>query len=459
MKPLHHQFSHLEVIVKDIVENNGRAYVVGGAVRDTVLCLPIKDIDVEVHGLSEEKLKKILQQFGHVSMVGKSFGVFKIAGIDVDWSLPRTDSAGRKPIVTIDPFMLIEKALLRRDLTMNAMAIDIMTHEFIDPFDGLSDIKKRVLRTPDKHLFVEDPLRFFRVMQFVSRFAMFPDQELDDLCKTIDITAVSRERIEQEFNKLLLLSKRPSLGIRWLKKINRLREILPELFDTIGIEQSPLWHPEGDVFEHAMQALDAAAIIAIKYDDAKKRLVLLWAALCHDLGKVTKTTCVDGVIKSIGHECDSKIFALKMMKRITHDGELIASVACLVLYHMMPLQFVKSGAKLPAYKRLARKLENVVSMSFLADLCLADKQGRNGASDESLTGSNSDDVDKFIEKSQLAGVLHSFEQPVLSGADLLGVVNPGPKMGALLAKAYDIQINQGITDKQELLRKILGNKR
>jgi len=456
MKPLYHQFSHLEAIVKSIVEHNGRAYVVGGAVRDIILCLPVKDIDVEVHGLSEEKLKEILQQFGQVSLVGKSFGVFKVAGIDVDWSLPRTDSAGRKPIVEIDPFMPIEKALLRRDLTMNAIAIDITTGECIDPFDGRGDIKNKILRTPDKRLFVEDPLRFFRVMQFVSRFAMLPDQELDDLCRSIDISAVSRERIEQEFYKLLLFSRRPSLGIRWLKKVGRLREILPELFDTIGVEQNVAWHPEGDVFEHTMQALDAAAVIAANHDDTKKRLILLFAALCHDLGKVTKTTCVNGVIKSIGHECDSKIFALKMMRRITHDNDVIKAVSCLVLYHMMPLQFVKNNAKLPAYKRLAYKLGSNVSMSFLADLCLADKQGRNGLSDEPLTGENGDVV-CFIQKSEEAGVLHNFEQPLLCGADLLDFVKPGPKMGTLLAKAYDMQINQGIDDKQELLRRIIGD--
>src|SRR5438046_10404940 len=128
---------------------------------------------------------------------------------------------------------------------MYAIAIDIINDQLIDPFDGQFDIKNKTLRTPDARLFVEDPLRFYRVMQFISRFEMFPDVELDALCCATDIQTVSRERIEQEFKKLLLLSKKPSLGIRWIQKINRLRDVLPELFATVSTEQSPDWHHEG----------------------------------------------------------------------------------------------------------------------------------------------------------------------------------------------------------------------
>lgn len=457
MKLLREQFPLVYTIVEAIDKNKGRALLVGGAVRDMVLELPIKDIDIEVYGLTEQKLEEVLRQFGPVSTVGKAFGVLRLHGLDVDWSLPRADSPGRKPTVEIDPFMPIEVAARRRDLTMNAMSFDPITNELIDPCNGQQDIKNNLLRTPDERFFIQDPLRFFRIMQFIGRFEMMPDEQLNSLCKNMDISGVSRERIEQEFCKLLLFSERPSYGIRWLRSIGRLHEVLPELAATVGIEQNPIWHPEGDVFEHTMQALDAAAIIIKTYNNEFDRLVLLYAALCHDLGKVTTTKVIDGIIKSIGHEQDSKRLAITMLKRITHNGDLISAVASLARHHMAPLQFVANNAQLPAYKRLADKLDHTVNMRMLIDLCIADKRGRNGAGHEPLTTDISG-VDIFIAKVAQAGVTNGPVEPILKGADLLDCVAPGPRMGNLLKMAYKIQIDRGITDKNVLKKLILGNK-
>ena len=276
-------YPKLPLILKAIEADEGHAYFVGGMVRDMLIGLPIKDIDIEVHGLTEEQLAQILQKFGHVDLVGKSFGVLKVHGIDIDWSLPRKDSSGRKPTVEIDPHMPIDQALARRDVAVNAMAIHATSQMLIDPFNGLQDIEDGVLRSPNIDFFSQDPLRFFRIMAFISRLEMYPDLVLHTLCTTMPIESVSRERIEQEFAKMLLRSKRPSLGIRWLKQIGRLKELLPELAATVGVEQSPKWHPEGDVFEHSMQALDAAA--QLEYASDEEKLTILYAALCHDLGK------------------------------------------------------------------------------------------------------------------------------------------------------------------------------
>jgi tRNA nucleotidyltransferase (CCA-adding enzyme) len=443
------QYDQLYPIVVEIDKQKGRALLVGGAVRDMVMKLPIKDIDIEVYGLSEAQLEVILQKIGHVSTVGKAFGVLRLHGLDVDWSLPRADSPGRKPTVTIDPQLSVEKAARRRDLTMNAMAIDLMTEELIDPCGGMNDINNKILRTPDPQFFIQDPLRFFRVMQFIGRFEMVPDDTLNTLCAEMDISAISRERIEQEFKKLFLYARRPSLGIRWLHSINRLHDVLPELAATVGVQQNFQWHPEGDVFEHSMQALDAAAVIAQTYDNEFNKLVLLYAALCHDLGKVTTTTVVDGVIKSIGHEKDSKKFARTLLKRITHNNDVIEAVSSLVFYHMTPLQFTKNKAQLPAYKRLAHKLDQHVNMLMLIDLCIADKRGRNGASHEPLT-CDFPDVAEFRKNVELAGVTVSGVEPILKGADIADLVQPGPVMGRVLRLAYERQIDKNIMDKNVL---------
>ena len=457
MKLVGAQYDVVHKVVALIDQHKGRALLVGGAVRDMVMNIPIKDVDIEVYGLTEQQLENILRQFGPVSLVGKSFGVFRIYGLDIDWSLPRADSAGRKPDVTVDPFMSVELAARRRDLTMNAMAIDLVSGELLDPYGGQADIKNKILRTPDVHFFIQDPLRFYRVMQFIGRFNMMPDDELTGVCKKMDISAISRERIEEEFKKLLLRSERPSRAIRWMHAIGRLADILPELADTVGIEQNPQWHPEGDVFEHSMQAIDAAALIAKKYDDEWHKLVLLYAALCHDLGKVTMTCVVDGVIKSIGHEKESKRLGRNLLKRITHNADLIDAVLSLVLYHMTPLQFTHNNAGLPAYKRLATKLDRNVSIAMLIDLCIADKRGRNGESHEPLTGDFAD-VAEFQKKVEQAGVLQGPVVPLLQGVDVADIVEPGPRMGELLRRAYEIQIEKNITDKEALRKHLIKKK-
>src|SRR5581483_2368303 len=178
-----------------------------------------------------------LSLYGPVSLVGKVFGVFRIHGLDIDWSLPRSDSSGRKPEVQIDPFMGYKEAFARRDLTINAMGIDLVSHALIDPFNGCADLKAGILRAPDAAFFVQDPLRFYRVMQFIGRFGYRPDDELNRICASMDIATVSRERIEVEFEKLFLRSEQPSLGLRWIEKLGRMREVLPELAATVGVMQ------------------------------------------------------------------------------------------------------------------------------------------------------------------------------------------------------------------------------
>src|SRR5579863_783593 len=158
MKLVGPQSEKIYEIVKVIAQHKGRALLVGGAVRDMVMGRSVKDLDVEVYGLSETQLEQLLKQFGPVSLVGKAFGVLRIHSLDVDWSLPRADSPGRKPTVVIDPFMSVEFAARRRDLTMNAMALDLMTGELIDPCNGMRDIKNKILRTPDPSFFIQDPL-------------------------------------------------------------------------------------------------------------------------------------------------------------------------------------------------------------------------------------------------------------------------------------------------------------
>ena len=439
----------IEPIIGAIKQAGGQAYLVGGAVRDLLLNLPIKDIDIEVHGLTLGALSELLKQYGHVNYVGKSFGVLKLEHSAIDWSIPRTDKSGRKPEVVLNPAMTIEDALSRRDLTINAMAIDLISYDLIDPFDGYSDLKNNILRTPNPDFFIEDPLRFYRVMQFIGRFEMYPDDTLNTVCKTMDIKHVSRERIEMEFEKLLLKSAQPSRGVRWLHAIDRLPEILPELAATVGVEQNPEWHPEGDVFEHTMQAVDAGAQLEVA--DAHQKLILLYAVLCHDLGKAVSTQVIDGKITSYGHEIEGVPLARKLLKRITHNIDIINTVCLLVRYHMAPGLFVRGNAKPKAYKRLAVKLSKYTNLHMLGLLAYADRRGRGPLNDQTP------EIDEFMRQAQQAEVLMNTEAPILLGRDLLDVVTAGPLLGKLVKLAYTIQIDNNLRDKAELKKRVLDS--
>lgn len=447
------EYAKINQIVVDISSAGGQALLVGGAVRDLFLGLSPKDIDIEVYGLTLNQLQKILKNFGPVSLVGKTFGVLRVNGLDVDWSLPRKDSRGRKPLVTVDPFMSFDDAFRRRDLTINALGINLKTLALIDPYGGRRDLRLKILRAPDKKLFVEDPLRFFRVMQFVGRFGMTPDRDLNHLCATMDLSGISRERIEEEFKKLFCKSTRPAFGIDWLQKIGKLKDILPEVYDLIGVKQDKKYHPEGDVYVHTLQVLDAAAGIPAQND--RERILFCWTALCHDLGKaVTTKQWPDGRISSHEHEVAGIVPAKKLLKRFTRDRELVAGVCKLIKHHMQPGQFIKSHAKAAAYKRLALALAPEITIELLAQFACADKRGRNTKGMQPLrTGCRSELL--FARRARKLAVAKEPEKPVLLGRDLLGEVAPGPRMGALLKRAYEIQLKDGIKNKKILKKRIL----
>lgn len=450
-------FGNVRTIVQALSLSGARALLVGGAVRDVLRGVDVKDLDIEIHGMQLAQVEKILKRFGHVRTVGKQFGVLKIDGVDVDWSIPRSDSSGRKPKVTLDPYMSVKDAFLRRDLTINAMGIDLVTLQLEDPFDGIKDLEQKILRAPDTEKFKEDPLRFFRVMQFIGRLEMYPDAALNELCKTMDLSQISEERIYLEFEKLFIKSKKPSLAIQWLQDIGRLKEILPELYDTIGVPQEPSWHPEGDVFEHTKQSMDAAAQKEYKTSDEK--FLMVCGLMCHDLGKAITTQEVDGKIRAIKHDIKGMALAYSLLQRITGKNDVKDIVKKMVKYHMTPGQFVKNGAGHKAYKRLAQKLEPELNCQQLALLAVCDKAARNPEKGNPFPDVMFPDIQEFIDNAEKYGVLTKSEAPILMGKDVIDYIPPGPKMGRALSLAYKLQITKGITDKEELKIAVIGKKK
>lgn len=454
---IYQKYPELKTIITQLIQISGvRVLLVGGAVRDALLGdLEFKDLDLEVYGLTVAQLESELSKFGTVMLVGQAFGVLRLAHLNIDWSLPRSDSAGRKPIVQVDPNLSLQAAFRRRDLTINAMGVDLATGELIDLYHGQQDLKNKILRAVDPELFSEDPLRFFRVMSFIGRFEFQPDLVLNNLCKTMDLTKISRERIEQEFQKLFLKSQRPSLGIRWLQEIDRLKEILPELYNTVGVPQNIKWHPEGDVFEHTMQALDAV-IFQLDSNSSDNQVLLCWAAICHDLGKTVTTKLIDGLYRSFGHELAGVELSKKLLKRVTDQKDLLKTVPKLVLYHMRPGQYITQKVRASTYKKLALQLAPDASLLLLAQLARADRAGRNGDGSHLPLKVVDQEILDFMTRARELKIINKPEVPVLTGQDLLALnlATAGPELGKLLARAYALQITSGITDKAELIQKL-----
>jgi len=190
----------------------GTAFLVGGCVRDLLLGKEPKDLDIEVHGLSLDGLVSCLKGLNpdRLDIVGVSFGVIKLTmeGVEFDVSVPRKDNktgVGHTGFsVNVDPFMGTTEAARRRDFTMNAIMLNILTGENIDPFGGIADIENKLLRVVDPTTFVEDPLRAVRALQFMARLGFEPDEELTRLVQEMDVSGLPAERLVEELKKLLL---------------------------------------------------------------------------------------------------------------------------------------------------------------------------------------------------------------------------------------------------------------
>ncbi|MBD3808533.1 MAG: CCA tRNA nucleotidyltransferase, partial [Epsilonproteobacteria bacterium] len=259
----------IKTISDELSKQNYKAILVGGCVRDYFLDLPIKDYDVEVFGIENiENLEKILCKFGKVNIVGKSFGILKFVygEHEYDFSLPRTEtksSSGHKGFdVVCNGKMDFKSAAIRRDFTINAIGYDMASGEVLDPFNGLTDIKRKIVRCVSKDTFAEDPLRVYRAAGFCARFGFGIDDDTlmhcSQMTKKDEFKSLPKERIFVEFKKILLKSPKPSVGFELLRQMGVINHF-PELYNIIDIPQSHIHHPEGDVWIHTMMVIDEMA--------------------------------------------------------------------------------------------------------------------------------------------------------------------------------------------------------
>ena len=486
-------------VARAVRDAGGRALVVGGWVRDHLLGARSKDVDIEVSGLAVDRLESVLAGFGNVHAVGRAFGVFRVGGIDVDFSLPRRDSKrgpGHRGFdVTPDPSLDFVEATRRRDLTVNSIGIDPLTGEVLDPHGGRRDLERRVLRATDPERFPEDPLRGLRVAQLAARLEMEPDEELVALCRTLDLGELSGERVFDELAKLLLRAARPSIGFRFLEDTGQLR-FFPELEALREVPQDPEWHPEGDVWVHTLMVLDAAAALrgggtapgaqgpdpaasppaaagspgagargtdgatppaedGMRSHGGSEDLALMLGALCHDLGKPATTERVDGRIRSYRHDVAGVAPTRALLERMRAPGALVDRVAALVEHHLAPALFVRNAATAKGYRRLARKLERAgVGIELLVRVARADHLGRTTA--DALAG-RFEAGDAFLAAARAHSVEHAAPRDAVLGRHLVARgMKPGPGFAPILERCREIQDETGWTDPERILDTVLA---
>jgi tRNA nucleotidyltransferase (CCA-adding enzyme) len=441
----------LQPLLRAVREAGGRPLLVGGAVRDALLGLPVKDHDVEVYGLSAERLKGVLSAVGRVNAVGEAFTVFKVSGLpgvhgDVDVSLPRRDSKvgrGHRGIAVVgDGQMSISEAARRRDFTINAILYDPLTDEVVDPRGGRRDLEGRLLRAVDAATFGEDPLRALRAVQMAARYELDVDPATARLCAAMPLAELPAERIFGEIEKLLLKARRPSIGFSLLRDWGMLPAVAPELLPLAGTPQEPEWHPEGDVWIHTLLALDQAARMLDGLDHARQLTVML-GVLCHDLGKPATTRFEDGRIRSLDHEQAGVAPTLSLLDRWKvyglHGYDVRGQVVALVANHLKPGMLYKARERVSdgALRRLAAKCEPVL----LDRVARADCMGRAPGHFPP------DAMDWFIDRMRALEVLEKAPAPLLRGRDVLELgLKPGPEVGRIVRAVYELQLDGVVTN-------------
>lgn len=354
-------------------QENLDCYLVGGAVRDELLGLPVKDRDWVVVGATPEKMLDL-----GFTQIGKDFPVFLHPKSKEEYALARTErksGRGYKGFhVYASEEVTLEQDLMRRDLTINAIA-RAQDGRLIDPYNGLSDIKTRTLRHVSA-AFREDPLRILRTARFAARFHHLGYTIHADTLKLMrsmtdggELEMLVAERVWQELSRALL-SNTPSVFFTSLRNCHALKHILPELDILFGIPQTPHYHPEIDTGIHVMMVVDRARVLS---DD----LDVLYAALTHDLGKAL--TPKDKWPSHPGHEAAgvALVSALSNRLKVPTETRRLAEVMSDQHLNMHRLDELRPQTILKMLKKLDafRKPQRVEKFALA---CQSDSQGRGG---------------------------------------------------------------------------------
>ncbi len=399
-------------IAGDIREAGGRAFLVGGWVRDALLGKSCRDYDVEVYDMAQDALVPILSKYGRTNLVGKAFGVIHLAmkGLSLDFSFPRTESkvgyGHRGFVVHTDEKLSFKEAALRRDFTINAMGMELPELTLCDPYGGIDDLKSHTLRHVGP-AFAEDSLRILRGVQFASRFGCSLAPDTVELCRTLSLDDLSVERLFEEFKKWLLKPGKPSLGLKAFLDI-KLDEYFPEI------------HPFKDSWETLGTILDNMVPWRDTLPEAQA-MEFAFAALL----------------------CGSPETSLKFLERITNETHLLKIVPPLLkAYQELDTAIVNDA---PALRRLAVKLGGLKLLGLLVKCTPREFYAGSAADGECF-------ADKFWNAASELDLIEEAPQPYLMGKMLMDMgVKPGKQMGEIIKKSFELQLDGEIRNAEEAI--------
>lgn len=422
-------------IAGQIKAAGGRAFLVGGYVRDVLLGnTESRDFDIEVYDLDQETLLQILKKFGRTDIVGKAFGVFHLSmqGLSLDFSFPRTESkigyGHRGFLVQTNPRLSFKEAAYRRDFTINAMGMELPEMKLWDPYGGREDLMRRTLRHVGP-AFSEDSLRILRGVQFASRFECDLAPETIELCKTLSLADLSIERLFEEFKKWLLKEGKPSCGLKAFLSIN-LQEFFPEI--------SPLansWDLLGNTLDNMFKHRESLRSRRAPFDSfqfsitEEEKMQLAFAtllsgnALFFEKNPLKKEAIKEKV--------------LLFLNRITNEIHLIKKVPE-ILSVLGELDF-KTVPSAPELRRFAVRLGGVSVLLLLVYSIPKELM------------ENSNYPSEFRDQTLLLDLLNA-PKPYLTGKMLLGLgMGPGKEMGAIIQESFELQLDGKITSREEAL--------
>ena len=440
-------------IAAAVDEAGGKTYFVGGFVRDLLMGLENKDVDIEVHGITPQALFAILDTVGERLNIGASFGILGLRHYELDISMPRTEKAigrGHRDFeICVDPFLGEEKAAVRRDFTMNALMQNVLTGEVLDFFGGREDMRAKVVRHVSDATYLEDPLRVLRAAQFAARFQFTVAEETTALSSGAALTALPGERVMGELEKALRKAEKPSVFFEELRKMGQLSDWFPEVEALIGVKQRPDFHPEGDVWNHTMQVLDEAAALR---ERSEHPLYLMLTALCHDFGKAIVSEEIDGVLHAHNHEVVGLPVAETFLRRLTKEKKLIEYVLGLTRCHMQPNWLVSGHAHTKSFMKMFYQTPYPEDLLLLSK---ADYLGRLGAGEarEEKAAAYAPVEKKLGE--MLALYHERMSLPYVTGQDLIDAgLKPGNAMGDVLD--YALKLRLAGVPKEEQLKQALA---
>lgn len=394
-------------IAEDIRKAGGRAFLVGGWVRDALLGKNCRDYDVEVYDIGQEELIPILKNYGKTNLVGKAFGVIHLAmkGESLDFSFPRTESkvgyGHRGFVVETNSKLTFKEAAYRRDFTINAMGMELPDLTLCDPYGGIEDLKQNLLRHVGE-AFAEDSLRILRGVQFASRFALTLHPETVEVCRSLSLSDLSMERLFEEFKKWLLKPGKPSMGLDAFLAI-RLDSYFPEI------------RPLGGAWEKLGMFLDRVASGSRNEESFSDndRMVLMFSTLLS------------------GGEANGDVGeAVPFLTRITNEVRLLREVPKL----LSKISAVDPSKEMPSdsfIRRLSVDLNGLRLFTLLLSANpLYDAPARDGF------------VAAFKKQAQALGVYEKAPEPYLTGKVLMDLGHkPGKLFGDLIRESFELQLD------------------